>query len=153
MLQLDNVSPRPGAKKQRTRIGRGIAAGKGKTCGRGMKGQKARSKVRRGFEGGQTPLQRRLPQRRGVSKRAMNIGLFRKEFAVVNVGALDAAFDEGFEITPETLCARRLVRDTMDGVKILGEGRVTKKLSVKAHAFSASAREKIEAAGGLVEVL
>ncbi len=153
MLTLSDIGPAPGSRKKRTRVGRGIAAGKGKTCGRGMKGQKARSKVRRGFEGGQMPLQRRLPLRRGTSKRAMNIGLFRKEFAVVNVGALDAAFEAGEEITLQKLLETRAVRKPLNGLKVLGDGPVTKKLHVRASAFSASARRKIEAAGGLAEVV
>ena len=124
---------------------------KGKTCGRGMKGQKARNKVRRGFEGGQTPLQRRLPMRRGVSNKSMNIGIFRKEFAEVNVGVLDAAFEADAEITPQVLLERRIIRQLRDGVKVLGVGRVTKRLIVKANAFSQSARAKVEAAGGVAE--
>jgi len=132
-------------------VGRGHAAGKGKTCGRGMKGQKARNKVRRGFEGGQTPLQRRLPMRRGVSNKSMNIGIFRKEFAEVNVGVLDAAFEADAEITPQVLLERRIIRQLRDGVKVLGVGRVTKRLIVKANAFSQSARAKVEAAGGVAE--
>ncbi len=151
VLSLDSISPLPGARKKRTRVGRGHAAGKGKTCGRGMKGQKARNKVRRGFEGGQTPLQRRLPMRRGVSNKSMNIGIFRKEFAEVNVGVLDAAFEADAEITPQVLLERRIIRQLRDGVKVLGVGRVTKRLIVKANAFSQSARAKVEAAGGVAE--
>jgi len=153
MMNLNTIKPLRGARRKRKRVGRGIAAGQGKTCGRGMKGQNARSKVRRGFEGGQMPLQRRLPQLRGMGKRAMNIGMFRKEFSVVNVGTLNAAFEDGAEVTPELLIEAGAIAKKRDGVKILGDGQITKKLTVKAHAFSRSARGKIEAAGGTAEAL
>jgi len=153
MLNLTTIKTPDGSQRKRTRVGRGISAGQGKTCGRGMKGQKARSKVRRGFEGGQMPLQRRLPQLPGQGKKVMNIGLFRKEFAVVNVGVLNGAFEDGAEVTPEGLVDAGLAKQVKDGIKILGEGELSKKLTVKATAFSRSAKEKIEAAGGVAEVL
>jgi large subunit ribosomal protein L15 len=118
-----------------------------------MKGQKARSKIRPGFEGGQTPLYRRLRKRRGLSKASRNVGIFRRRYAEVNVGRLAERFDAGSVVTPEALVERRLVRALRDGVRILGEGEITKAVTVRAHHFSASARAKIEAAGGSVEVI
>jgi len=118
-----------------------------------MKGQKARGSVRPGFEGGQTPLYRRLRKRRGVSKSARNIGLFRRSWAEVNVGRLAETFDAGAVVTPEVLVERRIVRKLGDGVRILGQGDLGKALTVRAHHFSASARAKIEAAGGTAEVI
>jgi len=117
-----------------------------------MKGQKARSSVRPGFEGGQTPLYRRLRKRRGVGKSARNIGLFRRSYAEVNVARLEQ-FEVGAVVTPEALLEQRIVRKLGDGVRILGEGDLTKALTVRAHHFSASARAKIEAAGGVAEVI
>lgn len=152
MLKLNTLKTPEGSRQKRKRVGRGISAGQGKTSGRGMKGQKARSKVRRGFEGGQMPLSRRLPQLRGIGKKAMNIGMFRKEYAVVNVGSLDR-FEDGAEVTPEGLRAAGVVKQLCDGVKVLGQGELSKKLTVKASAFSKSAKEKIEAVGGVAEVL
>ncbi len=151
-MKLSDLAPPAGARKGRKRVGRGIAAGQGKTCGRGQKGQKARGSVRPGFEGGQTPLFRRLPKLRGQRQSAMNIGIFRKEYAIVNVGRLQQ-FRAGTVVDPERLKAAGIVKQPRDGIKVLGAGDLSKRLTVKAHAFSASAREKIEAAGGVVEVI
>ena len=152
-MHIGDLRPPPGAKKKRKRVGRGMASGHGKTSGRGMKGQKARGSVRLGFEGGQTPLYRRLRKRRGVSQAARNIGIFRRTYAQVNVGRLEERFDAGTVVTPELLQERRIVRKLGDGVRILGDGQLTKALTVRAHHFSAAARAKIEAAGGPAEVI
>jgi large subunit ribosomal protein L15 len=141
-MKLHDLTPAKGSKKDKKRVGRGPGSGLGKTAGRGHKGQRSRSGYSRrpGFEGGQMPLVRRLPKR-GFTN------IFRKEFAVVNLA--DLAELEG-EITPELLAETgRVRRGRM--VKVLGDGEITRALTVKAHAFSASAREKIEAAGGTVE--
>jgi len=129
-----------------------MSSGHGKTSTRGMKGQKARSKVRVGFEGGQTPLYRRLRKRRGMGKSARNLGVFRREYAEVNIGRLEA-FEAGMIVTPELLVERRIVRNLRDGLRVLGEGELNKALIVRAHHFSAAAKAKIEAAGGAVEVI
>jgi large subunit ribosomal protein L15 len=145
-MKLHDLKPAPGSRKPKTRVGRGIAAGKGKTAGRGTKGQKARGKVRPGFEGGQNPLYLRLGYRRGFTN------IFKTVYEVVNVGRLNELEVDG-PITPELLFQLRIVRDEKLPVKILGDGDVTRPLHVRAHKFSASAREKIEAAGGTVEVI
>jgi large subunit ribosomal protein L15 len=151
-LNLSNLSPAQ-ARRDRKRVGRGLGSGKGRYSGRGLKGQKSRSgsaKMRAGFEGGQTPLYMRLGKQRGAtSKDAMPIGPFRTYTQPVNVGSLDR-FEDGAEVTPETLAAAGLIRSTRKDVKILGQGDLARKLTVSAHAFSATAREKIEAAGGTV---
>lgn len=134
-----------GTRKKRKRVGRGMSSGSGKTSGRGQKGQKARSSVRVGFEGGQTPLFQRLPKR-GFT----NVN--RKEFAIVNLDALNL-FEDDTEITPELLLEEGVVSNLKAGLKVLGRGVVEKKLTVKAHKFSASAKEAIEAAGGKIEVI
>lgn len=152
-MDLSDLRPNPKARKSGKRVGRGISAGQGKTAGRGEKGQKHRSKLPPGFEGGQTPLYRRLPTLRGISNAAHNIGIFRTEYAVVNVGSLAERFEADEEITPERLLEEGLIGKLLDGVKILGEGEIDKPLQVTAHAFSASARAKIEAADGTVEVI
>lgn len=152
-MDLSDLKPNPKSRKSRKRVGRGIAAGQGKTAGRGEKGQKHRFSVSPGFEGGQTPLYRRLPMLRGISNKSHNIGIFRKEFAVVNVGSLAERFEADADVTPETLLASGLISKVLDGVKILGEGELDRPLKVRAHAFSASAREKIEGANGTVEVI
>jgi len=145
-MKLHDLRPAPGAHRPKVRVGRGIAAGKGKTAGRGTKGQKARNKVRPGFEGGQNPLYMRLGRKRGFRNP------FKLVYEVVNVGVLnELEVDE--PITPEVLVARRLIRGLEYPVKILGDGDVTRPLHVRAHAFSESAREKITAAGGTVEVI
>lgn len=146
-MKLHELKPNPGTRKERKRVGRGMASGHGKTSGRGHKGQKARSGggVRLGFEGGQTPLFQRLPKR-GFT----NIN--RKEFAIVNLDALNR-FEDGTEVTPELLLETGVISKLKSGVKILGKGQIEKKLTVKAHKFSASAKEAIEAAGGKTEVI
>ncbi|MBM7700967.1 50S ribosomal protein L15 [Kurthia huakuii] len=146
-MKLHELQPSAGSRKVRNRVGRGIATGNGKTAGRGHKGQKARSGggVRPGFEGGQNPLFRRLPKR-GFT----NIN--RKEFAIVNLDALNR-FEDGTEVTPALLVETGVVSNEKSGIKVLGNGSVTTKLTVKAHKFSASAKEAIEAAGGNIEVI
>ena len=146
MVELSQLHPPRGARKKPMRVGRGIGARKSKTSGRGNKGQLSRTGTRRrpGFEGGQMPLHRRLPKR-GFTN------IFRTEHTVVNVEALNA-FAAGERVTPESLRARGLVRRSWP-VKILGEGELKVKLTVAAHAFSAGARQKIEQAGGTVEIV
>lgn len=147
-MKLHELSPAEGSKKSVKRIGRGAASGQGKTAGKGHKGAKARSGYSRrpGFEGGQMPLQRRLP------KRGFN-NIFRTEYAVVNVAALDERFESGATVDAESLKACGLIKKELDGVKVLGNGDITKALTVKVSAISESAKNKIEAAGGKVEVL
>lgn len=152
-MHTGELKPPPGAKKNRTRVGRGMGSGLGKTSGRGIKGQKARYSVRPGFEGGQTPLYRRLRKRRGLSKGARNIGIFRHTYAEINVGKLEQRFDAGAEITPDVLLERRLIRKLDDGLRVLGDGQLSKALTVRANHFTAAARQKIEAAGGTAEVI
>jgi large subunit ribosomal protein L15 len=136
-----------GSKKRPKRVGRGRSSGHGKTSTRGHKGQKARSGggVRPGFEGGQMPLSRRLPKR-GFTN------IFRKEYTILNVGDLEQRFKAGDEITPEVLVKNGLIRNK-DRIKILGEGKLTKGLKVRAHAFSKKAEERIKEAGGEIEVI
>lgn len=145
-MQLHDLKPAPGAKKAKTRVGRGIAAGKGKTAGRGTKGQNARGKVRPGFEGGQHPLYTRMGYKRGF------VNIFRVENEVVSVGQL-AELDFDGVLTPEVMAEHGLAQNDKRPIKILGDGEVTKALTVHAHKFSKSAREKIEAAGGTAEVI
>lgn len=147
-MKLHELSPAPGSVKERKRIGRGAASGQGKTAGKGHKGQKARSgsNAHIGFEGGQMPLQRRIPKRGFVN-------IFAKEIATVNVAAINDKFEDGATVTIEALVESDLVKKTLDGVKVLGQGELTKKLTVQANAFSASAKAKIEAAGGKAEVI
>lgn len=140
------------SRKDRKRVGRGHGSGWGKTSGRGQKGQKARYPVARGFEGGQTKLYMRLPMRRGLSNKSHNIGIFRKEFATLNVGDL-CRFEPATVVTPELLVECRAIKKLGDGLKILGDGELDRALTVRAHAFSATAREKIEKAGGSAEVI
>ncbi|MBF4500982.1 50S ribosomal protein L15 [Savagea sp. SN6] len=146
-MKLHELKPAEGSRKSRKRLGRGHGSGWGKTSGKGHKGQNARSGggTRLGFEGGQTPLFQRLPKR-GFT----NIN--RKEFAIVNLDTLNK-FDEGTEVTPELLIETGVVSNAKSGIKILGNGELTKKLTVKAHKFSASAKEAIENAGGQTEVV
>lgn len=146
-MKLHELAPAAGSKKDVKRIGRGPASGQGKTAGKGHKGQKARAGrgMRPGFEGGQMPLQRRLP------KRGFN-NIFAKEIATVNVAALNA-FEDGATVDVEALINAGLVKKALDGVKVLGNGDISKKLTVKANAFSDSAKQKIEAAGGKAEVI
>ncbi len=151
-MKLTDLRPNKARTASPKRVGRGHAAGQGKTCGRGQKGQKARTNIKPGFEGGQTPLFRRLPSLRGSSNKAHNIGLFRKEYAVVNVEALNR-FESGTVVDVELLLATRVVRKREDGVKILGGGKLDRALTVRADAFSAAARAAIEQAGGTAEVI
>lgn len=146
-MKLHELSPAPGSRKERKRVGRGPSSGTGKTSGRGHKGQNARSGggVRPGFEGGQNPLYRRLPKRGFVNPT-------RKEFAIVNIEDLNS-FAAGTEVTPELLMTNGVVKNAKSGIKILGNGEVTVQLTVKANKFSQSAVEKIEAAGGKTEVI
>ncbi len=145
-MKLESLSPAAGSTKEVKRIGRGHGSGNGKTAGKGHKGQKARAGhgQRPGFEGGQMPLQRRIP------KRGFN-NIFRTEYAIVNVEQLNA-FENGATVDADALVAAGLVKKTLDGIKILGSGELSRKLTVNAAAFSASAKEKIEAAGGKAEV-
>lgn len=146
-MKLHELYPAPGSVKQSKRIGRGHGSGQGKTAGKGHKGQKARSggSIRPGFEGGQTSLARRIP------KRGFN-NIFRTEYAIVNVSDLEK-FTDGTVVDTELLKASGLVKKELDGVKILGNGELTKNLTVKAAKFSAAAKEKIEKAGGKAEVM
>ena len=146
-MRLHELKPAPGSRTAPKRVGRGIGSGLGKTSGRGHKGQKARSggKVRRGFEGGQMPLFQRLPKRGFHNK-------FGHRWTVVNVGLLDV-FADGSTVNPQLLLDKGMVKTLKDGIKILGDGELTKKLMVQAHSFSASAVEKIEKAGGRTEVI
>jgi large subunit ribosomal protein L15 len=154
-LDLSSLKPAQG-RKGRKRIGRGLGSGKGRYSGRGIKGQKSRAgshKMRVGFEGGQMPIYMRMGKQRGsTSKDAMPIGPFRTSTAPVNVGSLDR-FDDGAEVTPESLVERGLLKNTKTDVKLLGNGELKKKLTVRVHAISATAREKVEAAGGTVSLL
>lgn len=147
-MKLHELSPAEGSKKEVKRVGRGAGSGQGKTAGKGHKGAKARAGYSRrpGFEGGQMPLQRRVP------KRGFN-NIFRTEYAVVNVAALEERFESGATVDAESLKACGLIKKELDGVKILGDGELTKALTVKVAAVSESAKSKIEAAGGNVEVL
>lgn len=155
-LNLSNLSPAQ-KRRARKRVGRGLGSGKGRYAGRGIKGQKARSgshTMRVGFEGGQMPLAMRLGKQRGAtSKDAMPIGPHRTLTQSVNVRELERVFDPGAEVTPEALKRARLIRNLRRDVKILGQGELRKALTVFAHAFSQSAREKIEAAGGRAVLL
>ena len=146
-MKLHELSPAPGSTKEVKRIGRGHGSGSGKTAGKGHKGQNARSGggVRIGFEGGQMPLTRRIP------KRGFN-NIFAKEYAIVNVSDLNK-FTEGTVVDAELLKAAGLIKKTCDGVKVLGDGELTTKLTVKAAEFTKSAVEKIEKAGGKAEVM
>ena len=145
-MKLHELSPAVGSTKAPYRKGRGAGSGNGKTAGKGHKGQNARSGggVRPGFEGGQIPLYRKLPKR-GFTNH------FAKKYAIVNVSDLNR-FENGAVVDAEALLAARIIRDVLDGVKVLGNGEITKKVTVKAAVFSATAKEKIEAAGGTTEV-
>ena len=146
-MKLNQLTATPGATKERKRIGRGYGAGTGKTAGKGHKGQKARAGhgQRPGFEGGQMPMQRRLP------KRGFN-NIFAKEIVSINVGSLNK-FEDGASVDAAALVEAGIIKKTGDGVKILSNGELKKKLTVKANAFSQAAKEKIEAAGGKAEVI
>jgi large subunit ribosomal protein L15 len=155
-LNLSNLKPAQ-ARKDRKRIGRGLGSGKGRYSGRGIKGQKSRSgsaKMRAGFEGGQMPLHMRVGKQRGAtSKDAMPIGPFRTLTVPVNVSELERVFADGDTVNVEALVEKRLIKNTRADVKVLGNGELKKKLSVTAHSFSESAREKITAAGGTATAL
>ncbi len=146
-MELHELKPAEGSRKKEIRVGRGIGSGCGKTSGRGHKGQKARSGggVRPGFEGGQMPIYRRLPKR-GFKN------IWAKKYAEVNVETLNR-FDDGAEVDAVALVEYGILKNVLDGIKILGNGEITKKLTVRAQAFTKSAKAKIEAAGGTVEVL
>ena len=147
-MKLNSIYPNDGATKTRKRVGRGTGSGIGKTSGRGENGQKSRSGYSRkaGFEGGQLPLYRRLP------KRGFSNAKFKTEYAVINLSDLNK-FDEGVEVTPELLKDMGILKNQLDGVKILGNGTLEKKLVVKAHKFSEVAKEQIEKLGGKAEVI
>ena len=142
-MRLHTLTPAPGSRKRRKRVGRGPGSGHGQTSGRGDKGQKARSgpKLRPWFEGGQMPLTRRLPKRGFTNT-------FRRTYALVNVRTLEKRFEAGSEVTPQVLLERGVIAALRDGVKVLGDGDLKKALTVQAHRFSKSAAEKIAAAGG-----
>lgn len=144
-LKLHHLRPAPGSKKKKIRVGRGEGGKRGKTAGRGTKGLKARNSLRPGFEGGQMPLARRIPKLPGFK----NVN--KEYFAIVNVETL-SQFEKGTEVTPDSLRERGLIRHR-GRVKVLGEGDLGHALTVRAHAFSASARQKIETAGGTAELI
>ena len=145
-MRQNNIAPPPGSKKERKRVGRGNASGHGTYAGKGLKGQKSRSgdKMRPGFEGGQLPLIKRLPRKRGF------VNIFRKEYSTVNVDRLNV-FEPGSEVTPEKMHAAGLVKTLRQPVKILASGEVSHAVNVRANKFSAAAKVKIEAAGGKAE--
>lgn len=145
-MKISDLAPEPGSRKKRKRIGRGPGSGHGKTSCRGHKGQNSRSGggVKPGFEGGQMPLQRRLPKR-GFTN------IFQKKYSIINVGSLEKITEA--TITPEVLLQEGLIKNTKDMVKILGNGEITKAVTVRAHAFSTSAKEKISKAKGKAEVI
>jgi large subunit ribosomal protein L15 len=146
-MKLHELKPGQGAKHKAKRVGRGIGSGHGKTSGRGHKGQKARSGggVRPGFEGGQMPLQRRIPKR-GFTN------IFKKEYSIVNLERLNM-FEEGSVVTPELLIQEGVIKSSYQRVKVLGDGEIDRALTVRAHKFSKTAAERIEAAGGKAEVI
>ena len=146
-MNIHELRPAKGSTKKKRRVARGIGSGMGKTATRGTKGQKARRQISPWFEGGQTPIHRRLPVKKGFR----NIN--HKEYAIVNVQALEKHFEAGADVTPEVLIARGMIHGMMDGVKVLGHGDLTKKLKITAHIFSKSAAEKISNAGGTVVTL
>jgi large subunit ribosomal protein L15 len=146
-LTLNTLAPAKGANRKNKRVGRGIGSGHGKTATRGYKGQKSRSgtSIRPGFEGGQMPLHRRLP------KRGFN-NVFRKEYTIVNLDTL-SQFEAGASVAPETLLEKGIVKKLRDGIKILGSGELKHAVNVRAHKFSKGAAEKIQSAGGTIEVI
>jgi len=145
-MQIHDLAPTPGSTKRRKIVGRGPGSGHGKTSGRGTKGQGKHEQINPNFEGGQSPLHRRLPQVRGFKP------VNKKDYAIINVSDLED-MDEGATITAELLIELRVIRDIRDGVKILGDGELTKKMTVHATKVSESAKSKIEAVGGTVELL
>lgn len=146
-MRLNEIQPPKGSTKPKRRVGRGIGSGMGKTATRGTKGQKARRQIHPNFEGGQTPIQRRLPVKKGFR----NIN--HKEYAIVNLDDLENLFEKGDEVTPEKLLDKGIIPGIKDGVKVLAFGELTKQLTVKAHKFSKKAAAAIEAAKGEVVVL
>jgi len=154
-LNMSNLAPAQ-EREDRKRVGRGLGSGKGRYAGRGVKGQKSRAgshKMRAGFEGGQMPIYMRIGKLKGsTSKDAMPVGPFRTSTVPVNIRDLER-FEAGDEVTPETLVEKRVIKNTKTDVKLLGVGDISKKLTVRVHAISGTAREKIEAAGGTVELL
>ncbi len=144
-MRLSELRPAKGAVRTRKRVGRGIGSGRGKTATRGTKGTKARGKITPGFEGGQTPLHRRLPQRRGFTN------IFKKEYAIVNLDGL-AKLEEDV-ITPALLIEKGVIRELKSGLRVLGRGEISRAVTVHAHHFSKAAAEKIKAKGGVTEVL
>jgi len=146
-VRLNDIQPPKGSTKPKRRVGRGIGSGMGKTATRGTKGQKARRQIHPNFEGGQTPIQRRLPVKKGFR----NIN--HKEYAIINLDDLENLFEKGDEVTPEKLLEKGIIPGIKDGVKVLAYGELTKKLTVKAHKFSKNAAAAIEAAKGEVVVL
>ena len=146
-MELNELHPAKGSRSERFRKGRGHGSGNGKTAGYGHKGQKARSGAPRiGFEGGQMPLYRRLPKRGFKNYN-------HKDIVILNVSQLEKYYEDGATVVAEDLIERKIIKDTRDGLKILGNGELTKKLTVKANAFSETAKQKIEAAGGKAEVI
>ena len=149
-FNLSDLVPNEGSNKKRKRVGRGHGSGHGKTSGRGTKGQKSRSGpgVRLGFEGGQLPIQKRMPYKRGFTN------IFKREWAEVNLATLERVFDAGSTVNPESLVEKKLVRKShAESVVILGQGEIKKAINVKVHRLSAAAKQKIEAAGGTAEVI
>ncbi len=146
-MRLNDIQPPKGSTKSKRRIGRGIGSGMGKTATRGTKGQKARRQIHPNFEGGQTPIQRRLPVKKGFR----NIN--HKEYAIINLDDLENLFEKGDEVTPEKLIEKGIIPGVKDGVKVLAFGELKKKLTVKAHKFSKNAAAAIEAVKGEVVVL
>ena len=144
-MRLNELKPAPGSVKRRKRVGRGLGSGHGKTSTRGSNGALARRSIRPGFEGGQTPLHRRLPQKRGFTN------IFKKEYAIINLDMLAKQAED--TITPELLLEKGLIKDVKCGLRILGRGELERAITVRAHHFSKSAEEKIKAKGGTVEVI
>lgn len=155
-MNLSDLTPADGSVKRRKKIGRGPGSGHGKTSTRGHKGDKARGQSKVGFEGGQTPLHRRLPKQRGLgtglTSRGFNTGRYKTHYHIVNLSELEV-FEAGTEITPELLAEKRVIKDTTLGVKVLAGGEFTKKLTIKAQKFSASAQAAITELGGTAEVI
>ncbi len=148
-MNLNELSPAPGSKKNRKRVGRGESSGWGKTAGKGSNGQKSRAgaTINAAFEGGQMPLLKRVP------KRGFSNARFKKDYAIVNLATLETRFEDGAEITPEIALENGAIRKLKDGMKVLGKGELTKKFSIKTNKISTSAKDKIIAAGGTVEVM
>ncbi|MBC8104046.1 MAG: 50S ribosomal protein L15 [Cytophagales bacterium] len=155
-MKLDDLKPAEGATHRRKKIGRGPGSGHGKTSTRGHKGDKSRGSSKLGFEGGQTPLHRRLPKQRGIgvglTARGFNTGRFKTHYTVINISQLEV-FEADAVISPELLLEKRVIKDLKLPVKVLADGKLTKALTVRAHKFSASAQEAITALGGTVVVL